>query len=209
MSRTTRRRAVRAVAPVAGLLAAGLLVWQGSYAAFSATTANAANNWAAGSVSLINDSGAALFTTTTTPPTGATDAKTLKPGDTRINCIKVTNTGSLGGPVKLYIPTGTYSQTNGLGDNLTVTIEEGTGTGTTAYGSCTGFVSTATIVNASTLTALAGASTSYAVGGVGSAGALAPAGVRYYRFTTTVNALAPNTVQSGTATATFQWEIQA
>ena len=35
MSRTTRRRAVRAVAPVAGLLAAGLLVWQGSYAAFA------------------------------------------------------------------------------------------------------------------------------------------------------------------------------
>ena len=40
MSSTTRKRAVRAVAPVAGLLAAGLLVWQGSYAAFSSTTIN-------------------------------------------------------------------------------------------------------------------------------------------------------------------------
>ena len=35
-----RRRALRAAAPVAGLLAAGLLVWQGSYSAFSATTAS-------------------------------------------------------------------------------------------------------------------------------------------------------------------------
>jgi hypothetical protein len=193
---------------VAGLLAAGLLVWQGSYAAFSATTTNAANNWAAGSVSLINDSGAALFTTTTTPPTGATDAKTLKPGDTRVNCIKVTNTGSLSGPVKLYIPTGTYTQSNGLGDSLTVTVEEGTGTVATAYGNCNGFGSTATIVTASTLSTLAGAATSYGTG-AGSAGALAPAGVRYYRITTTLPLGAPNTVQSGTATATFQWEIQA
>ena len=36
----TQRRLVRAVAPVAGLLAAGLLVWQGSTAAFTATTNN-------------------------------------------------------------------------------------------------------------------------------------------------------------------------
>jgi hypothetical protein len=208
MSRTTRRRAVRAVAPVAGLLAAGLLVWQGSYAAFSATTTNAANNWAAGSVSLINDSGAAMFTTTAVTPAGATDAKTLKPGDVRINCIKVTNNGTLAGPVKLYVPTGTYSQTNALGDNLTVTVEEGTGTAATAFGNCVGFTSTATIVPGSTLTALAAASTTYATG-AGSAGALAVNGVRYYRFTTTVNVAAPNTVQSGTSTATFQWEIQA
>ena len=209
MSRTTRRRAVRAVAPVAGLLAAGLLVWQGSYAAFSATTTNAANNWAAGSVSLINDSGAAMFTTTAITPAGSTDAKTLKPGDVRINCIKVTNNGTLAGPVKLYVPTGTYSQSNGLGDNLTITVEEGSGTaGTTAFGNCNGFTSTQTIVNGSTLTAFAGASTGYG-SGAGSGGALAVNGVRYYRFTTTVNAAAPNTVQSGTATATFQWEIQA
>lgn len=38
-----RRRLARAIAPAVGLLAAGLLVWQGSYAAFSAST-NATNN---------------------------------------------------------------------------------------------------------------------------------------------------------------------
>ena len=55
MSRTTRRRAVRAVAPVAGLLAAGLLVWQGSYAAFTATTTNQQDSWAAGKLILKNN----------------------------------------------------------------------------------------------------------------------------------------------------------
>ena len=55
MSRTNRRRTVRAVAPVAGLLAAGLLVWQGSYAAFSATTVDTGNAWATGQLNLTNN----------------------------------------------------------------------------------------------------------------------------------------------------------
>ena len=83
MSRTDqrRRRVLRAVAPVAGLLAVGLLVWQGSYAAFSATTNNTGDSWATGTLTLQNDAGtgtyaakhdAALFTETA-----------LKPGATR------------------------------------------------------------------------------------------------------------------------------
>lgn len=205
MSRTTRRRAIRAVAPVAGLLAAGLLVWQGSYAAFSATTANGANNWAAGSVSLTDDDGGvAMFSTALSTPAGAQDAKALKPGDTRTNCIKVTNNGTLAGPVKLYVQN--YTQTSGLGDNLTVTVEQGTGTAATQFGSCTGFTAGSTLVNAQTLTAFS-ANNTFATG-VGGAN-LAVGGVTYYRFITTVNASAPNTVQGGTATATFQWEIQA
>ncbi len=47
-----RRRVVRATAPAAGLLAAGLLVWQGSYAAFSATTVDTNNAWSSGSLAL-------------------------------------------------------------------------------------------------------------------------------------------------------------
>ena len=37
-----KRHLIRIVAPAVGLLAAGLLVWQGSYAAFSATTVDTA-----------------------------------------------------------------------------------------------------------------------------------------------------------------------
>ena len=61
MSRPNRRRALRAVAPVAGLLAAGLLVWQGSYAAFSATTDNAADAWTTGSLALTNNGGGTTY----------------------------------------------------------------------------------------------------------------------------------------------------
>ena len=59
MSRTDqrRRRVLRAVAPVAGLLAVGLLVWQGSYAAFSATTQNNSDAWTSGSLTLDNNGG--------------------------------------------------------------------------------------------------------------------------------------------------------
>ena len=56
-----RRRALRAAAPVAGLLAAGLLVWQGSYAAFSATTDNGSDTWATGSLALTNNGGTGTY----------------------------------------------------------------------------------------------------------------------------------------------------
>lgn len=208
MSRPNRRRAVRAVAPVAGLLAAGLLVWQGSYAAFTATTVNPGNAWAAGTVSLTDDdgggatAGTAMFSTAATTPAGATDTKALKPGDIRINCIKVTNNGTLAGPVKLYVAPTTFSQTNALGDNIKVTIEEGTGSG--AFGSCAGFTGSAiaTSVNLSAIPTVYGS-------GYGSAGNLAVGASRVYRITTTVDSGAPNSVQGGSAAAAFQWEIQA
>ncbi|MDQ1484573.1 MAG: hypothetical protein QOJ62_266, partial [Actinomycetota bacterium] len=55
-----RRRVVRATAPAFGLLAAGLLVWQGSYAAFSATTQNNNDTWSSASLSLTNNGGTAV-----------------------------------------------------------------------------------------------------------------------------------------------------
>ena len=61
-----RRRALRAAAPVAGLLAVGLLVWQGSTAAFSATTDNGSENWATGSLTLTNDGGTGTYAASTT-----------------------------------------------------------------------------------------------------------------------------------------------
>lgn len=211
MSRPNRRRAVRAVAPVVGLLAAGLLVWQGSYAAFSATTTNPSNSWAAGTVSLTDDDtggssttvGFAMFSSSAVTA-GTVVTSGLKPGDTRTNCIKVTNNGTLAGVVKLYVPALTLTQTNALADNLKVTVEEGTGTVATAFGSCTGFAPTSTITTgAPALSALPAA---YA-GGLGST-SLATSANRFYRISLTVDAAAPNTVQGGTAAAAFQWEIQ-
>ena len=92
MSRTTRRRAVRAIAPVAGLLAAGLLVWQGSYAAFSATSTSPGNSWTTGQVVLKNNTtgsanyqatGVAAFSVTKMAPSAtavSVPASTPPPG---------------------------------------------------------------------------------------------------------------------------------
>ena len=47
-----RRRALRAVTPLAALLIAALLVWQGSNAAFSASTNNTNDTWSTGNLAL-------------------------------------------------------------------------------------------------------------------------------------------------------------
>ena len=61
-TRRIRRIASLFAAPLA-IVAAGLLVWQGSTAAFTAQTLSAGNNWETGSVALTDDDiGVARFT---------------------------------------------------------------------------------------------------------------------------------------------------
>lgn len=201
MSALTRRRALRAVAPVAGLLAAGLLVWQGSYAAFSATTTSPSNNWAAGQVSLLNSSNA--FAAPVGTATWAA-ASNLKPGSTDTKCIVVKSNGSLAGAVKMYV--NNPQQTNGLGDNLAFTVKLMTaGAASTVTSNCTNFLAGSTIVNGVALSSLA---TSFA-GGYGTWNLTGtPPEYAAYQISWTVNASAPNTVQGGTASADFVWEAQ-
>jgi hypothetical protein len=90
----TRRLATLIIGPTA-ILVAGLLVWQGSNAAFTATTRNAGNNWATGSVVLSDDSlGAAAFRVT-----GVT------PGQTGSKCLVVTSQSTVPGEVRFYLGT--------------------------------------------------------------------------------------------------------
>lgn len=188
MSRNKRSYIAKAAAVPVALLASALLVWQGSYAAFNATTTDGANNWAAGAVALTDDDGgSAMF-----------NAAGLRPGSTGNRCITVTSNSSLFGPVKLWA---TSSTTNALSSYLDVTVQEGTGGG---FGSCTGFAAGATIYTGT----LAAMPLTYATG----SGAWTPSAnpeSKTYKITYTVNAAAPNTVQNGTASATFTWEIQA
>ena len=143
-----KKRLVAAAAAPVALLASGAMVWGASYSAFSATTVNPTSNWSAGTVALADDdSNTAMFT-----------ASGLKPGSTGTKCIAVTSTGTLPAAVKLY---GTsYSTTNNLAGNVTLTVEEGTGA---TSSSCAGFVSGTTIYNfeatapePTTLSAIAG-----------------------------------------------------
>src|SRR4051812_29823339 len=105
MAARDRRRVVRSLAPLVGLLAVGLLAWQGSYSAFSATTDNGTETWKTGQMTLENNGGTAGgWNGTTTAVFGAANDATLKPGDTRTVCITVRTpvTSTLGGSLRFY-----------------------------------------------------------------------------------------------------------
>ncbi len=197
MSAQSRRRTLRAVAPVAGLLAAGLLVWQGSYAAFSATTDNAGNSWAAGSVKLRNDGAGGSFAVSSTP--AAFTVAAIKPGDSGAKCIVVESTADIGNLVKLE--TANVSS-NALSGAMTMKIDFAAG----QFANCASFPASPTNVYNSTLSGLA-AATNWSNGlGNWSAGT----GTKYgtYRFSWAL----PGGATAGmgqTATADFIWEQQS
>lgn len=101
----------------------GTLAGIGTFAAFSSTTANAGNSFAAGTVYISdNDSDAAMYS-----------VSNQKPGESVTKCIKVTYTGSLASTVKLYA-----SSVAAVGQYVDLTITPGTQTSST-FPDCTGF----------------------------------------------------------------------
>jgi hypothetical protein len=215
MSRTSRRRALRAVAPVAGLLAAGLLVWQGSYAAFSSTTTNQQDAWATGNLLLKNNGGAGTVysATTTTPLISSTN---LVPGSTATKCITVDSSGSIAGGLKFYrggitdvtnatFPTAFLSAKVNLVVDAAVLTAGQTVDATCAVGTgIVAFPGTSTAVYTGTL---AGLQTSYAAAPVSipvAAGAQRIA----YRIAWTVDPTTDNTFQGASTKADLNWEIQ-
>lgn len=180
-----------------GLLVSGVLVWQSSYAAFTAVADGGANSWSAGTVALAGDDGSnsngaigsALFAPTN-----------LKPGSTASNCVEVTYNGTLASAVKVYVKGLTGPA---LAAQLDVTIVEGTGG---AFNSCAGFVAGATAYTG-TLAALSAASTNYATG-VGAWAPTAAGQKKTYRVTYTLKSTAPNSVQGASSGATVTWEAQ-
>src|SRR4051812_43041880 len=94
--------------------ATGGLAAFGVYSAFSSTTSNAGNTFAAGTVTVgDNDVNAALYQLTN-----------QKPGVTTDKCIKVTYTGSLDADVRLY--TTDAISAAGLGQYVNLTVTPGT-----------------------------------------------------------------------------------
>lgn len=196
------RRAARlwglAVIPVS-LLVSSVLVVNSSYSVFTATTSNTGNSWATGTVVLSDDdSNTAMFSVTN-----------LTAGSTGTRCIAVTSTGSMPSSVKLY---GTsYSTTNSLGSNLTITITQGTG-GTFASGSsCTGFTAlgTGSAVYSGTLDSFGTTKTNFSSGVPGS-NYWQPTGsgseTRVFKFDYSVGAGAS---QNSSAAIGFTWEAQS
>lgn len=196
MSRSRLRSAAKWGVVPASILVSGLLVWQSSYAAFSASTSNPTSNWTSGTVALTDDdAGTAMFT-----------ASALKPGATGTKCIVVTSSGNLASAVKLYATT--YSTTNALSSYVNLVVDEGAGGTFASSGptSCTGFTSASN--NFTGTLAAFSAKTSFATG----VSAWTPSGSgsesKTFRISYTFDAAAPNSAQGGTAAVGFTWEAQ-
>jgi hypothetical protein len=196
-----KRRTLRAATPLAALLVAALLIWQGSNAAFSAVTDNSDDAWATGSLALTNNGGGTTYSGTTA---ALFTEGNLKPGDTGAKCITVQSSGTLDGDLKVY--RGAISGSNGaaLAAALDVTVDAAAvGASTNVAANCSGYSgSTSGAVFNGTLAAMpdtySGASATAVAGGTQRV---------VYRIGWTVDAAADNSVQSSSAVADLVWEI--
>ena len=194
-TRRSRRAAgwpgfIRFGVPAVALALVSLVVIVGSRAAFSDTTSNAGNNWAAGTVVITDDdAGAAMF-----------NATGMKPGSSVTNCIVVTYSGSLvPATVSLYGSTGG----TGLAPYLDVDLDIGSGG---SFGNCTGFTKDVSgDIFTGTLSGFSATHTNFANGLQSWAPAANPES-KTYRFTLTLQD--NNAAQGLDATATFTWEAQ-
>lgn len=201
-----RATAVRSTVVLLAVLLASFSILTTSRAAFTDTTDNNGNNFAAGTVSIVDDdAGSVMF-----------NVGGMAPGDIVVNCILVTYTGSLDtAGVRLYTANqGTTTATN-LAPELNVTIEEGTGAAFVATelgggeGDCTGFVASSTLVPSTAMDTVAATYFDFASG----VSVWAPLGgssdARAYRVTVELDALATNAFQGMDAQIDFVWEAQS
>ena len=177
---------------IVGLL--GGVAAVGTLSAFSSTTTNTDNSFAAGTVTLTdNDSGGVLYS-----------VSNQKPGVDTVKCIELTYTGSLDADVKLYTP----SSVNASAQYINLTIEKGT-SDTSTFPNCGTFASESTIYSG-TLSAFAATKNSFANGLLafpGSQTAWAPNDTLVYRFTLSVQD--DNAAQGASSGLhSFTWEAR-
>ncbi|HET9202218.1 MAG TPA: hypothetical protein VFP67_03630 [Acidimicrobiia bacterium] len=196
-----RRRALRAATPLAALLVAALLIWQGSNAAFSATTDNTNDTWATGNMVLTNNGGGTTYAGSTA---ALFNEGNLKPGDNGVKCITVHSAGSLAGNLRLYRGSITGTNSAALAAVIDVTVDAvAVSAATNVQANCTGYTGgTSGAVFTGTLN---GMPTTYA----GATGTAVAGGAQrvVYRIGWTINATAGNSVQSSSAIANLNWEI--
>jgi hypothetical protein len=186
------RHLTTALALVAGLLGSGAMVWQGTNAVFSSTTASSGNTWTLGSVTLADDdAGSALFA-----------VPQMVPGDQGENCLTVDYTGDVAATVKLYATAPT--DPSSVAQYVHLVIEEGSGGG---FGDCTGFVAGGAPIYTGTLASFTAGRTDHGSGVGGWSPSSAASTV--YRIGWTLDAATPSGKQGSVTTVTFRWESQA
>lgn len=196
-SKRTAKIAAACTTPVA-VVAAGALVWQASYAAFTGQTRNSGNEWSTGSVALTDDDkGASRF-----------QVENMLPGDTDTRCITITANASVPGTVKGYAVNPSFTS-NVLADHILVSIREGQGG---SFDSCAGFTAHSTIVADVPLTTFAGAN-SYA-NAIGGWNVPAGTSTRTYELTWEFDTAGLtqtqiDDLQGDRAGIDMQWELQS
>ncbi|MFL4475579.1 hypothetical protein ACIPVK_16410 [Paeniglutamicibacter sp. MACA_103] len=197
-SARTRKIAMFGAAPLAILIAGGM-VWQGSQAAFTASTRNAGSAWSTGNVVLTDDDlGAAAFT-----------VENIVPGQAGQKCIVVTSQSNVPGEVRAY--TQNLISAKGLEDRIFFDLEQGTGG---SFNDCTGFTPTANNVPELPLSTLASVNRDFATGGAPWDTAGNPGETQSYRGTwrfdtTGMSQSEVNALQGARVGIDLVWELQS
>jgi hypothetical protein len=176
-------------------------VWQGSNAAFTATTTSPGNSWTAGTVALENNAIDGTFRNVGQTTFSVTD---IKPGDSDEACITVRSQGTVPGNGRFFVSNVTGTPGPGLGDLTTqidLTVEAGTGSAV----DCSDFTSASTVLSS---VPLSSAPASYAAAANSWALAGTAGETRTYRVSYTFDSAAGNAYQGSSAGATFNWEVQ-
>ncbi|MHA7304893.1 hypothetical protein ACX80E_06570 [Arthrobacter sp. TMN-49] len=197
-SSRTRKIAMFGAAPLAVLIAGGM-VWQGSQAAFTASTRNSGSSWSTGNVTLTDDDlGAAAFT-----------VENIVPGQTGQKCIVVTSHSDVPGEVRVYTQNLTTSKS--LENRIFFDLERGTGG---SFNDCTGFKSVANTVPEMSLAALSTVNHDFTTGGAPWQTAGTPGETQSYRGTwrfdtTGLSQDAINALQGARVGIDLVWELQS
>jgi hypothetical protein len=200
-----RRHLIRVVAPALGLLAAGLLVWQGSYAAFSATTVDTANTWATANLVLTNNGGTAAYAASTTAAFGGAN---LKPGATGTQCLTVKSAGTAAGTLAMY-RSALVDSAPSLGAQIQLTITQGVAAAD-VLANCVGFP-VAGVTTVATNQPLSTFPTTFATAPgptAIAAGTVLEAYKVVWTFVSTGTNPGDTALMGKTATAAFTWEVQ-
>jgi len=215
--RRTARIGTAGVLAVA-VVASGALVWDASYAAFTATTTNPGNTWSAGSVIVGNDrNGVAVFTQPATRPDAATSTlappangafTASDPAAGGSACIKVTYTGTLTADIRMHVAITNTGADGGLAQFLLFDVDNGTGPAGSDP-TCAGFTSTGYLYGSASNTGdlLTGMPTAYAGGLAGWAGAT-NGDSKWYRLSWLLPKNVADAAQLEGSTVKFTWEAQ-
>lgn len=180
-----------------GLVVSAAVVWQSSQASFSATTSNGVNSWTAGKVTLTNNRGSAMFT-----------SSLMTPGAQPAQCIDVSYQGDINGTVRLYTAglaeTPDIDDAMDIADLLTMQVDIGA-----AGATCAAPATWTELTDPSARPSLKTLSTNVSDFATG-LGVWQPTAstdrARAYRFTPTL--ADDNRAQGDRVELTFVWEVQ-